>query len=89
MTSDVAAAVKAGLNAAPHTDSSTDVWTAPDLARYLRLSKNCVYAMLARGEIPGQFRFGRSWRVSRLAFLRAFHGQVEPGEADCNAVPAP
>jgi excisionase family DNA binding protein len=61
----------------PHPDSDSDVWTASDIGRYLRLSKNSVYAMLARGEVPGQFRFGRSWRISRVAFLKSFHGDLE------------
>lgn len=51
----------------------SDLMTPPEVAEYLGLSRNAVYGMLARGEVPGQLRLGRRWRISRPAFLRELH----------------
>jgi excisionase family DNA binding protein len=37
------------------------IWTIKDVAGYLRLKEKTVYALAARGEIPG-FKIGGSWR---------------------------
>jgi len=51
-----------------------DVLTLEEVARRLGLSRNGVYLMAARGEIPGALKFGRCWRVSRRVFNRALDG---------------
>lgn len=55
-----------------------DVMTLDEVARRLRLSRHGVANMANRGEIPGALKFGRRWRVSRVAFERALHGSA-PG----------
>jgi excisionase family DNA binding protein len=54
---------------------SPDLWTIDDVCKYAGLSRHGVSNMLARGEIPGAIRFGRRWRISKRAFLRALHGE--------------
>jgi len=47
--------------------------TPDELAALLRLDRKTVYTAIARGEIPGVRRFGRTLRISRdavLAWLR-------------------
>jgi excisionase family DNA binding protein len=47
--------------------------TPEELAALLRLDRKTVYSAIARGEIPGVRRFGRTLRISRdavLAWLR-------------------
>ena len=41
-----------------------DVWTAEDVARYLRCTSRHVTNLARRGEIPGR-RFGNIWRFRR------------------------
>ena len=41
-----------------------DVWTAEDVARYLRCTARHVTNLAKRGEIPGR-RFGNIWRFRR------------------------
>jgi excisionase family DNA binding protein len=65
------------------TPTTTDITTASvgldtltlhDVAVILNLSDHGVANMAARGEIPGAHKFGRRWRVSRIAFENAYHG---------------
>lgn len=56
-------------------DTSSDLWGPLDVARYLGLSPNTVYAMLARDQVPGQIRFGRRWRISVPKLMRSIHGE--------------
>ena len=58
-----------------HPDTSKDLWSPPDVADYLGLANYTIYAMLARGEIPGAIRLGRHWKVSVPALMRALHGE--------------
>jgi hypothetical protein len=43
----------------------------PDAGNALGLGKNATYDAALRGEIPGLFRIGKRWLVSREAFERA------------------
>jgi len=43
----------------------------PDAGRLLGLGKNATYGAADRSEIPGAFRVGKRWLVSREAFERA------------------
>jgi excisionase family DNA binding protein len=38
-----------------------EIWTASDLAKYLKLSAPTIYKLAKNGQIPG-FRIGDSWR---------------------------
>lgn len=49
--------------------TSAEVLTVDELAALLRLNRKTIYEALARGEIPGTRRIGRSYRVSRRAVL--------------------
>lgn len=61
---------------APSPDLSKDLWGPREVAAYLELAPNTVYSMLARGEVPGQIRFGRHWKISVPALMRAIHGEA-------------
>jgi excisionase family DNA binding protein len=43
--------------------------TVPEVAELLRTSRNAVYALSARGELPGVTRIGRRLLVRRDALL--------------------
>ena len=38
-----------------------------------------VYRLAARGEVPGAFKVGALWRVSKVRFERELHGDVGNG----------
>ena len=42
----------------------------PDAGQQLGLSKNATFEAAHRGEIPGAFRIGKRWLVSRSALER-------------------
>ncbi len=52
----------------------TDVLTVVELAAVLRLERKSVYALIARNEIRGVRRLGRSIRISRQAMLEWLRG---------------
>lgn len=58
-----------------------DLMSPPELAEYLGLSRNTVYALLVAGQVPGALRFGRRWRISRRALERALHAGSAEGES--------
>lgn len=49
--------------------SPSDVMTVDELADLLRLDRKTVYSAIARGEIPGVRRVGRTIRISRPAIV--------------------
>jgi excisionase family DNA binding protein len=50
-------------------DGEPSVLTVDELATLLRVERKTVYAAIARGELPGVRRVGRSLRISREAVL--------------------
>jgi len=59
-----------GLTAAPPVASlESPVMTVDELAALLRVNRKSVYEAIARGEIPGVRRIGRTFRASREAVL--------------------
>ena len=54
---------------------SSDLMSPAEVARYLGLAESTIYERMRAGEIPGAIRIGRRWRVSRIAFMRALHGE--------------
>lgn len=52
------------------------VMTVDELARLLRVNRKTAYDALARGEIPGARRIGRTYRISRDAVLEWLRGQA-------------
>lgn len=65
---DVSESDTTPTEAAPTTTSA--VLTVDELADLLRVERKSAYAAIARGEIPGVRRIGRTLRVSRAAVLR-------------------
>ncbi len=43
--------------------------TAGEAAELLRIAKNTIYLLAARGELPGAKRFGKHLRIRRSALL--------------------
>ncbi len=43
-----------------------DILTADEVAQLMRVSRDTVYRLVARGELPGR-KVGRAWRFSRAA----------------------
>jgi excisionase family DNA binding protein len=61
-------------------ESSNRVMTVKEVAVALRISTNHTYLALQRGQIPGAFKIGGKWLVSRSAVERLLDGQ-EPNQA--------
>jgi len=58
-------------------DALPEILTADEVAQLLRLNRKTVYEALARGEIPGARRIGRTYRIARSALLEWLaNGQV-------------
>jgi len=57
--------VKEGVRSRSDLDLPPPVLTVQDLAVLLATSSSAVYSRVARGQIPGAFRIGRSLRFDR------------------------
>lgn len=55
--------------------------TTGEAARALRISRSRLYELLARDEIPGVVRIGRSVRISRRSLEAWVEAQVSGGVA--------
>ena len=58
------------------------ILTVDELAAFLRINRKTLYESMARGEIPGAQRVGRTIRIVRdsvLAWLKS-QGRVAPGK---------
>jgi len=51
--------------------------TAPEVARFLRVSPDALYEMIRDGKIWGGFRLGRYWRFRRPAVEQYIKEQNE------------
>ncbi|MBI3129507.1 MAG: helix-turn-helix domain-containing protein [Candidatus Tectomicrobia bacterium] len=58
----------------PHGDLPA-VLTVDELAEFLRVGRDTVYQAIAKGEIPGACRIGRTIRISRDAMLDWVRGK--------------
>ncbi len=45
-------------------------------AEQLGIGESTAYRLAATGQIPGAFKVGAQWRVSKPKFMAAVHGQV-------------
>ncbi|HKY39871.1 MAG TPA: helix-turn-helix domain-containing protein [Polyangiaceae bacterium] len=54
---------------APAASTESPIMTVDELAALLRVNRKTAYDAIARGEIPGVRRVGRTFRVSREAVL--------------------
>ena len=52
------------------------ILTVDELAQALRINRKTTYEALARGEIPGVRRIGRTYRIHRDAVLQWLRGQA-------------
>ena len=59
-------------DAADELDDIADVRWA---AKQLGLALSTTYRAAAAGELPGAFRVRGSWRISKVRFNQAVHGQ--------------
>ena len=56
-------------------DLGAEVWTADEVAEYLRISPRTVQDQAVRGIIPG-FRLGSIWRFHRSKIIALAEGKV-------------
>jgi excisionase family DNA binding protein len=56
--------------------AAADVMTVEDVAVRLGIGRNQAYEAVARGQVPGAFRFGRRWLIPRVAFDRMLAGET-------------
>ena len=47
----------------------------PDVGRRLGIGRNAVYDAANKGQIPGAFKIGGRWLVSKAALQRLLNGQ--------------
>ena len=59
------------LTSADTDRNEREIWTAQDVATYLRCSARHVTNLAARGEIQGK-RFGTLWRFRRQDIIASF-----------------
>lgn len=45
-------------------------------ARQLGIGNSTAYRLASTGQIPGAFKVGAQWRVSRVRFEREVHGEA-------------
>lgn len=58
-------------------DRDTAVIRVEDLAARLDIGRRAAYEAVARGDVPGVIRIGRSIRISRVAVDRWLAGEPE------------
>jgi excisionase family DNA binding protein len=68
--------VPANDAAGPALELEPEVLTIPELAHLLRMNVNSVYEIVARGDIPGTTKVGRSWRAHRATVVAWLAGQI-------------
>ncbi|MCH8147438.1 MAG: helix-turn-helix domain-containing protein [Planctomycetes bacterium] len=54
-----------------------EILTAKELAKLMRVSPDTIYALAARGELPGR-RVGRIWRFPKDAIETYIREQISP-----------
>ncbi|MFQ5491942.1 MAG: helix-turn-helix domain-containing protein [Phycisphaerae bacterium] len=55
-------------------ETTPDILTVAEVAAFMRVSRETVYRMAGRGELPGR-KIGRIWRFSRDGIRRFVHQQ--------------
>jgi len=64
------------------TDRDAAVMKVDELAKLLDCGRRQAYAAVARGDVPGVIRLGKSIRLSRAAVARWLAGESEGGGGD-------
>lgn len=49
-----------------------DVWTAKQMAEFLNIHVKTLYEILRKQDVPGVARVGRSYRILKEPFLKAW-----------------
>jgi excisionase family DNA binding protein len=70
---------EAGQPPSHDIDHLPPVLSVDEVAKLLRLGRKATYAAVARGEVAGVIRLGRSIRVSRDALARQLAGRDAVG----------
>ena len=52
-----------------------EIMTADQVAEFLQVSRDMIYRLATRGELPGR-KVGRIWRFSRDAIAEFMRGEV-------------
>ncbi|MFH1746550.1 MAG: helix-turn-helix domain-containing protein [Planctomycetota bacterium] len=60
--------------------TTPDVLTVGEVAAFMRVSRETVYRLAARGELPGR-KIGRIWRFPKAAILKYVEGESAVGHA--------
>ena len=63
---------------------TSDVLTVGEVAAFMRVSRETVYRLAARGELPGR-KIGRIWRFPQDAIQKYVEGGSAVGHAGCVA----
>jgi len=61
-----------------------EVLTVEELAGRLRIGRRAAYEAIARGDVPGVVRVGRTIRISRTAIDRWLHEAARPNGTEPN-----
>ena len=57
-----------------HSKRATlDLW--PDVGQHLGIGRNAAYEAAKKGQIPGAFKIGGRWLVSKVALERFLDGE--------------
>lgn len=64
--------------------ATPDVLTVGEVAAFMRVSRETVYRLAARGELPGR-KIGRIWRFPQDAIQKYVEGGSAVGRAGCGA----
>jgi excisionase family DNA binding protein len=59
-----------------------ELLTVPEVAERLRIGRRAAYEAIARGEIPGAVKIGRTIRVSSFMLGQWLHGTGHNGTED-------
>ena len=60
--------------------TTPDVLTVGEVAAFMRVSRETIYRLAARGELPGR-KIGRIWRFSKDAIQKYIEGDSVVGPA--------
>jgi excisionase family DNA binding protein len=69
------------------TGNTQDVLTGDEVAAILRVSRDTVYRLSARGELPGR-KVGRIWRFPKSAIEEYLRGERDLNAAELRSSPA-
>ena len=65
--------------------TTPDVLTVGEVAAFMRVSRETIYRLAARGELPGR-KIGRIWRFPKKAIQKYIEGDSPAGNASaCSA----